>query len=78
MIGELRMNPATGRLAERIPEEFVRDDYRWFTYWWAAEIGLTVKVMRDAEVADWYLVALSDEGDELAEEIDRKISGDQP
>lgn len=78
MIGELRMNPATGRLAERIPDEFVRDEHRWFTYWWEAEIGLTVRVMRDAEVADWYLVALSDEGAETAEAIDRQISGDQP
>lgn len=78
MIGALRMNPATGRLAERIPDEFVRDDYRWITYWWEADIGLTLKVMRDAEVAGWYLVALSDEGAEAAEAIDRKISGDQP
>jgi hypothetical protein len=52
-VTELRQNPDTGRLAERIPDEFVHDDRPWFTYWWEPGIGLTVAVLTEDEMDGW-------------------------
>lgn len=57
-----RRNPATGRLAERIPAEAVRDPERtWLTWSWD-DGHLTVELLTDADVADWPEVVASDGG----------------
>jgi hypothetical protein len=51
-VNRLRLNPATGRLAERIPagadEQF---DKPWFTWSW--NDGLQIELLSEQDVADW-------------------------
>jgi len=54
---EYRRNPATGRLAERMPDSVDRaDGFDWL--YWSRDYGLTVQLMTDADVADWPVVAV--------------------
>lgn len=61
----LRVNPATGRLAERIPADAAytdgtaADGARWFTYRFDAGAGLTVELLTDEQVAEWPEVSLA-------------------
>lgn len=61
----LRVNPATGRLAERIPAEFaytdgtVADGPKWFTYHFERGAGLQVDLLSEQDVAEWPEVVLA-------------------
>lgn len=61
----LRVNAATGRLAERVPAEFAYLDGKkadgpvWFTYRWEPDVGLTVELLAHEDVAEWPEVVLA-------------------
>lgn len=59
---KLRVNPATGRLAERLPADVPtqeRGPCRWFTYTWDIRDGLAVELLTEQDVADWPDVVLA-------------------
>jgi hypothetical protein len=47
----LRINPETGRVAQRIPDTHQRDGFPWLTWSW--EPGLNVTLLTEADVAEW-------------------------
>jgi hypothetical protein len=62
---KLRVNPSTGRLAERIAADSayadgsVADGDRWLTYRFEPGSGLAVELLSDVDVADWPEVVLA-------------------
>lgn len=60
---KLRVNPSTGRMAERVPAAVYDVDPerlgRWVSYEFDANAGLIVHHLSDAEVADWHPVVLA-------------------
>jgi len=52
-VTEVRVSPNRRRVARRIPDELVHEDRRWVSFYFIDEIGLTVSLLSDEDVADW-------------------------
>lgn len=59
-ISEVRVSPNRRRIARRIPDNLMRDNFQWISMYFIEHVGLTFALLTNEDVADWIALEVKD------------------